>query len=60
MFEQYTEKAKQQHAPLIEQYAPRLWMKLRITQHPLVSLALRIKNKLTPNALLRYSYTHHP
>ena len=60
VFEQYAQNAKQQYAPLIKHYAPHLWTKLRIKQHPLVNLALRIKNKLAPNALLRYSYTHHP
>ena len=60
VFEQYAQNAKQQYAPLIEQYAPHLWTTLRIKQHPLVHLALRIKNRLMPTSMLQFSYTNHP
>ena len=60
VFEQYAQNAKQQYAPLIEQYAPHLWTTLRIKQHPLVNLALRIKNRLMPTSMLQFSYTNHP
>ena len=60
VFEQYAQNAKQQYAPLIEQYAPQLWTTLRIKQHPLVNLALRIKNRLMPTSMLQFSYTNHP
>lgn len=60
VFEQYAEKAKQQYAPLIEQYAPHLWTTLRIKQHPLINLALRIKNRLMSTSMLQFSYTNHP
>ena len=60
VFEQYAQNAKRQYAPLIEQYAPHLWTTLRIKQHPLVNLALRIKNRLMPTSMLQFSYTNHP
>lgn len=60
VFEQYAQNAKQQYAPLIEQYAPHLWTTLRIKQHPLVNLALRIKNRLMPTSMLQFSYPNHP
>lgn len=60
VFEQYAQNAKRQYAPLIEQYAPHLWTTLRIKQHPLVHLALRIKNRLMPTSMLQFSYTNHP
>lgn len=60
VFEQYAQNAKRQYAPLIEQYAPHLWATLRIKQHPLVNLALRIKNRLMPTSMLQFSYTNHP
>ena len=60
VFEQYAQNAQQQYAPLIEQYAPHLWTKLRFKQHPLVNLALRIKNRLMPTSMLQFSYTNHP
>lgn len=60
VFEQYAQNAKQQYAPLIEQYAPHLWTTLRIKQHPLVNLALRVKNRLMPTSILQFSYTNHP
>ena len=60
VFEQYAQNAKQQYAALIEQYAPHLWTTLRIKQHPLVNLALRIKNRLMPTSMLQFSYTNHP
>ena len=60
VFEQYAQNAKRQYAPLFEQYAPHLWTTLRIKQHPLVNLALRIKNRLMPTSMLQFSYTNHP
>lgn len=60
VFEQYAQNAKRQYAPLIEQYAPHLWTTLRIKQHPLVNLALRIKNRLMSTSMLQFSYTNHP
>ena len=60
VFEQYAQNAKQQYAALIEQYAPHLWTTLRIKQHPLVNLVLRIKNRLMSTSMLQFSYTNHP
>ncbi len=60
VFEQYAQNAKQQYAALIKQYAPHLWTTLRIKQHPLVNLVLRIKNRLMSTSMLQFSYTNHP
>ena len=60
VFEQYAQNAKRQYAPLIEQYAPRLWMKLKWEQNFLWNILCRIKGRLFHQKMLVFSYKDFP
>ena len=60
VFEQYAQNAKRQYAPLIEQYAPHLWTKLKWEQNFLWNILCRIKSRLFQQKMLVFSYKDFP
>lgn len=60
VFEQYAQQAKLQYAPLIAQYAPNLWTKLKWEQSLLGGFFCRIKNRIFSHKLLELSYENLP
>ena len=60
VFEQYAQNAKRQYAPLIEQYAPHLWTKLKWEQNFLWNILCRIKGRLFQQKMLVFSYKDFP
>ena len=60
VFEQYAQNAKRQYAPLIEQYAPHLWTKLKWEQNFPWNILCRIKGRLFQQKMLVFSYKDFP
>ena len=60
VFELYAQNAKRQYAPLIEQYAPHLWTKLKWEQNFLWNILCRIKGRLFQQKMLVFSYKDFP
>ena len=56
VFEQYAQNARRQYAPLIAQYAPNLWTKLKWEQSLLGGIFCRIKNRIFRHKFLELSY----
>lgn len=57
VFEQYAQEARKHYASLFKTYAPYIWLKSQIKHLSLINFSLRAKQRLSPNPMLRYSYS---